>query len=218
LHDGSPQPEVGHDGFHHLLVPVDFRLCPSSLSAAKRPNLRSPFAIHPLRQRHLGEPTMPPSFALLSTTMNPTPDIRHVLVAHDFSETADAALDYALGLAQKLGARVTVVHAYENPSHGAPEVLVLATDWTKQFEVVARDALDKVIVGVRKRGLDADSALRNGTAWREINASAAEAKADLIVIGTEGRSGLGRALLGSVAEKVVRTAPCPVLVVRRGPP
>jgi nucleotide-binding universal stress UspA family protein len=150
--------------------------------------------------------------------MNPTPDIRHVLVAHDFSETSEGALDYALGLAQKLGARVTIVHAYEIPSHGAPEILVLATDWTKQFEVVAREALDKVIAGVRRRGFDAEPALRNGTAWREVNAAAAETKADLIVIGSEDRSGLGRALLGSVAEKVVRTAPCPVLVVRRGAP
>ena len=150
--------------------------------------------------------------------MNPVPDIRHVLVAHDFSETSDAALDYALGLAQKLGARVTVVHAYDIPSHGAPEVLILATDWIQQFEVVAREALDKVIAGVRSRGFDAEPALRKGPAWREINATAAEAKADLIVIGSEGRSGLGRALLGSVAEKVVRTAPCPVLVVRRGAP
>jgi nucleotide-binding universal stress UspA family protein len=150
--------------------------------------------------------------------MNPTPDIRHLLVAHDFSETSDAALDYALGLAQKLGARVTVVHAYEIPSHGAPEVLILATDWIKQFEVVARDALDKVIAEVRRRGLDAAPALRRGPAWRAINAAATETKADLIVIGSEGRTGLGRALLGSVAEKVVRTAPCPVLVVRRGAP
>ena len=148
--------------------------------------------------------------------MNPTPDIRHVLMAHDFSETSDAALDYALGLAQKLGARVTVVHAYEIPSHGAPEVLILATDWTKQFEVVAREALDKIIAAVRSRGFDAHPVLRKGSAWREINATAAETKAELIVIGSDGRTGLGRALLGSVAEKVVRTAPCPVLVVRRG--
>ena len=111
---------------------------------------------------------------------------------------------------------MTVVHAYEIPSHGAPEVLILATDWIQQFEVVAREALDKVIAGVRSRGFDAQPALRKGPAWREINATASEAKADLIVIGSEGRGGLGRALLGSVAEKVVRTAPCPVLVVRRG--
>jgi nucleotide-binding universal stress UspA family protein len=155
---------------------------------------------------------------LCATTMNPTPDIHHVLVAHDFSETSAAALDYALGLAQKLGARVTIVHAYELPSYGAPEVLILATDWTKQVEVVAREALDKIIVAVRSRGFDAQPALRKGTAWREIDATATEMKADLIVVGSEGRSGLGRALLGSVAEKVVRTAPCPVLVVHRRAP
>ena len=99
---------------------------------------------------------------------------------------------------------------------GAPEVLVLATDWIKQFEVVAREALDKVVAGVRGRGFDAEPLLRKGAAWREIDAAAVETKADLIVIGSEGRTGVGRALLGSVAEKVVRTARCPVLVVRRG--
>jgi nucleotide-binding universal stress UspA family protein len=148
--------------------------------------------------------------------MTPTPIIRRILVAHDFSETAEAALAYAMGLAKTLGATLTVVHAYDVPTHGAPEVLVLATDWPKQFEVVAREALDKVVARVQKEGFSAESALRKGVAWREIIATAEQTKADLIVVGTEGRTGVGRLLLGSVAEKVVRTAPCPVLVVGRG--
>jgi nucleotide-binding universal stress UspA family protein len=149
--------------------------------------------------------------------MSTTPDVHRILVAHDFSATADAALDYALGLARKLGARITVVHAYEIPSLGAPEVLVLATDWTKQFEVVAREHLDKVIARVREVGLDAEPVLRKGAAWREIVAAAKDIKADMVVVGSEGRGLVGRTLLGSVAEKVVRAAPCAVLVVRPGP-
>jgi nucleotide-binding universal stress UspA family protein len=61
--------------------------------------------------------------------MNAPQTIRHVLVAHDGQSTSDAALSYALTLARPFGARVTVLHAYEIPSAGAPEVLVLATDW-----------------------------------------------------------------------------------------
>ena len=146
--------------------------------------------------------------------MNSNPDIRHILVAHDFSEFSDAALDYGLALAAKFAARVTVVHAYDVPSLGAPEVLILATDWIKQFGGVARESLDKVVAQAHERGADVESILRRGSAWRQVVAVAEEAKADLIVVGTEGRRGVTRALLGSVAEKIVRVATCPVLVAR----
>jgi nucleotide-binding universal stress UspA family protein len=147
--------------------------------------------------------------------MNSSPDTRHILVAHDFSEFSDAALDYGLALAAKFGARVTVVHVYDVPSLGAPEVLILATDWTKQFGVVARESLDQVVAQTRERGVAVEAVLRRGTAWREVVAVAEEVKADLIVVGTEGRRGVTRALLGSVAERIARMATCSVLVARR---
>ncbi len=143
--------------------------------------------------------------------------IQRILVAHDFSETSEAALNYALSLATRFEAGVTVVHAYDIPSVGAPEVLVLATDWLSQISVVARESLDAVVARARKSGVSVDSELREGSAWREINEVARSRHADLIVVGSHGRKGLPRALLGSVAEKVVRTAPCPVLVVRGAP-
>jgi nucleotide-binding universal stress UspA family protein len=146
--------------------------------------------------------------------MNSTQPIQHILVAHDFQENSDAALDYALSLAKKLGSRITVLHAYEIPSLGAPEVLVLATDWPKQFSVVAREALEKVVARVSGSGVAVRSELRQGAAWREVDGFAKENQVDLIVVGSHGRHGVPRALLGSVAEKIVRTAPCPVLVVR----
>lgn len=145
------------------------------------------------------------------TTAQP---IRHILVAHDLNDTSDAALEYALNLARPLGARVTVLHAYEIPSLGAPEVLILATDWTKQIGVVARERLDKIVADARTSGTPVTAELREGAAWREIDTVAREGSVDLVVVGSHGRHGLPHALLGSVAEKVVRTAPCPVLVVR----
>jgi nucleotide-binding universal stress UspA family protein len=150
--------------------------------------------------------------------MSPTPSIKSILVPHGLDDSSQGALDYALMLARTFGARVTVLHAYEVPSIGAPEVLVLATDWTKQIGAVAREQLDKIVSAARGTGATVDAELRQGSAWREVQTFAKEAHVDLVVIGSHGRQGLPHALLGSVAEKVVRTAPCPVLVVRGAEP
>jgi nucleotide-binding universal stress UspA family protein len=142
-----------------------------------------------------------------------TMTIHRILVAHDFGETAQMALEYALDLAEKLKARVTIVHAYELPVYGFPEGLSLTTDFAGQIEAVNSKALEGVVLRARRPGIEVDSMLRQGTVWSEIAAAAVATSADLIVIGTHGRRGLAHALLGSVAEKVVRTAPCPVLTI-----
>jgi nucleotide-binding universal stress UspA family protein len=143
--------------------------------------------------------------------MNAIP--QHILVPHDFSDTAQGALTYALDLAEKLGARVTIVHAYE-VVYGFPESGQLTATMLGEVERAARTALDALLTRTRRPGIKVEGLLRQGAPWSEIDAVAKEAKADLIVIGTHGRRGLSRALLGSVAEKVVRTAPCPVITVR----
>jgi nucleotide-binding universal stress UspA family protein len=140
--------------------------------------------------------------------------IQRILVAHDFHATSEAALNFALSVAARFGASITVVHAYEIPSMGAPEVLVLATDYLSQITAAARKSLDDVVARARESGVPVESELREGAAWSQINEVARARHADLVVVGSHGRRGLPRALLGSVAEKVVRTAPCPVLVVR----
>jgi nucleotide-binding universal stress UspA family protein len=140
-------------------------------------------------------------------------DIRRILVPDDFSATARHAMDYALDLARRLGASVCVLHAYEVPVYGFPEGAALTADLAGQIREASNAALDSIVTAARKTGVEVDSMLRQGPAWSEIQAAANEWKADLIVIGTHGRRGLSRALLGSVAEKVVRTAPCPVLTV-----
>ncbi len=138
---------------------------------------------------------------------------KHILVPHDFSETAEVALTYALDLAQKLGATVTVVHSFEVPVYGFPEGPALVPEMAAQIEEASESALEAVIKRASRPGLVPDSKLRQGPPWREIEATAKEIGADLIVMGTHGRRGVARALLGSVTEKVVRTAPCPVLTV-----
>jgi nucleotide-binding universal stress UspA family protein len=146
--------------------------------------------------------------------MNPTQTIQHILVAHDFHANSEAALQYAISLAKRLGARITVLHAYEVPSTGAPERLVMATDWVQQIGVVAGERLTEIATAARRPDVAIATELRQGAAWREIDSFAKEHAVDLVIVGSHGRHGLPRALLGSVAEKVVRTAPCPVLVVR----
>jgi nucleotide-binding universal stress UspA family protein len=139
---------------------------------------------------------------------------RHILVPHDFSDTAQHALTFALELSSKLGAKITVLHAFEVPSFGYPDGIALSAEVIENVRKAASTALDGLVDRARGSGTDVRGVLRQGAAWSEIGAAAKDLKVDLIVMGTHGRHGLARVLLGSVAEKVVRTAPCPVLTVR----
>lgn len=140
--------------------------------------------------------------------------VQRILVPVDFSEKSDRALDYAIELAKKLEARITVVHAYEIPVYGFSDASVVATpDLAARLSDSAQKTLDALVESRRDRGVPIDGVLRNGVAWEEIEAVAKEGKADLIVIGTRGRRGLARALLGSVAESVIRTSDVPVLTL-----
>ncbi|HEX8789731.1 MAG TPA: universal stress protein [Polyangiaceae bacterium] len=139
--------------------------------------------------------------------------IERILVPHDFSETADAALAMALDLAARLRARVIILHAYEAPTYVFPESVVATADLVGQIRGAAEEALAGLKERVEKPGLQVETMLCQGVAWSEIGRAAKEIGADLVVMGTHGRRGLSRALIGSVAEKVVRTAPCPVLTV-----
>ncbi len=146
--------------------------------------------------------------------MKPPTVPRHILVPHDFSETAQMALAYAVELGLKLGARITILHAYELPSYGYAEALALTADIVEDIQRTSEEGLESVANKARRPGLEVDKVLRQGPAWSEIDRAATALNVDLIVMGTHGRQGISRALLGSVAEKVVRTAPCPVLTVR----
>lgn len=146
--------------------------------------------------------------------MSPTSSFQHILVPHDFSDTAEKALGYALDLAERLGSRVTILHVYEVPTYAFPEGPTLTLEMVSEIERAAAIALDGVAARARRRpGVNVGTQLRQGTPWKEIDAAAKESSVDLIVIGTHGRRGIARALLGSVAEKIVRTAPCAVLTV-----
>jgi nucleotide-binding universal stress UspA family protein len=139
---------------------------------------------------------------------------QHILVPVDFSETSERALDGAIELAQRFGGDVTVMHAYQIPVYGFPDgAFITSADVAAQISQAAQERLDEAVRTREGRGVPLSAVLRDGVPWEEVNAVAAERKADLVVIGTHGRRGLARALLGSVAENVIRTSDVPVLVI-----
>jgi nucleotide-binding universal stress UspA family protein len=138
----------------------------------------------------------------------------HILVASDFSDSAQRALDLALEMARKFEAHLTLVHCWEAPSYSYGGGLYVPVDLITPIEEGANRALEAALAELRKRFPTAKGMLRSGSAWEEIIAAASEVHADLIVLGTHGRRGLNRMLLGSVAEKVVRMAEVPVLTAR----
>ena len=140
---------------------------------------------------------------------------KSILVPTDFSPAADSALDYAIALAGPMGAQVTLLHAYNIPNLGFPEGALVAT--AEMIATVvndARQALQKTISKRKDRGVPLKTQLEAGDSRDVIHAVAEEIGADLIVMSTHGRRGLARALIGSVAESVVRTATRPVLTIR----
>jgi nucleotide-binding universal stress UspA family protein len=141
-------------------------------------------------------------------------DFRRILVPTDFTDTSERALDWAFALAARLGSSITVMHSYEIPIVGFPDGALVATaDIATRMAEASRAGLDRTVAKRTSGTIAVDGVLREGVAWEEINKVADAIDADVIVIGTHGRKGLARALLGSVAENVVRTATRPVLTI-----
>ncbi len=140
--------------------------------------------------------------------------IRRILYPTDFSENAAAAWPYALQMAGQLGATLLLLHVAPGPSP-APETFLSAEQWREVFAAQRKEAEAQLkMLASTAAGVRAEVLVTRGVPFLEIARVAGERKADLIVMGTHGRTGLAHALMGSVAERVVRMAPCPVLTVR----
>ncbi len=138
-----------------------------------------------------------------------------IVAATDFSPASEQALDYAVALAKKLNLELIVVHAYELPIVGFPEGVLIATaEVANQIITSAQLCLDQSVSRRRDLHPMMRAVLRNGDVRDEILSVAKQEGANLIVMGTHGRRGIRRALMGSVAEAIVRTAECPVITVR----
>jgi len=136
--------------------------------------------------------------------------IKHILVPTDFSAPSDRALSMAVDLALTFKARITLLHVWSMPNVGYAEALAWPTN---EMESAARRTLSEAQARVSERLPDVDTVLQLGRDWQVIIDVAKERAVDLIVMGTHGRHGLPRVILGSVTEKVVRLSPIPVLTV-----
>ncbi len=139
---------------------------------------------------------------------------KKILVATDFGEASKAAADVGLELAQAFGVPLVLIHTYAVPAlvyTGIP--FVPTAEYAKAYEEAAKETLEAEKTRLSGAGGNVSAILETGVAWEQILAAAERLDAGLIVAGTHGRHGLPRALLGSVAEKVVRLSPIPVLTV-----
>ena len=142
---------------------------------------------------------------------------RRILVPTDFTELSNRAVDWAIELAASVGASVTVMHSYAIPIVAfSDSALIPTTQVATGLGHAAQTALDAAVNVRRDRGVPLEGVLREGEAWEEIQAVAESMDADLIVLGTHGRQGLARVLLGSVAEHVIRTSHRPVVTLTEG--
>jgi nucleotide-binding universal stress UspA family protein len=144
---------------------------------------------------------------------------RKILVAVDFSPSSRAALGWALSIAERYRVPVHVLHAWDVPAPLRPDLTVWSGDVRTSLEEHTRlesersmrQFLDDMKLASRS---DVTSEVKQGPAHAVILATADAGGFDLVVMGTHGRTGLSHLVLGSVAEKVVRHARCPVLTVR----
>ena len=139
----------------------------------------------------------------------------HFLVPIDFSTYADQALDYAIRLAGTLNARLTLLHVIQPvPMAGVDMGVTLPETYLQELEGEAQRSMEGALARVTAAGLTGERVILYGVPLQEIVNTARARQVDLIIMGTHGRTGLLHVLLGSVAEQVVRLAPCSVLVVR----
>jgi len=139
--------------------------------------------------------------------------IKTILVPTDFSDCSDGAMQTAAMIARTFRAEILLVHVIQPYAYGMTETFNLVDHYTA-LKTIAGPMLDEARKRLSKQGVTVKTDLLTGAAHSEILEKARRSKTDLIVMGTRGRGGLKRALIGSVAERVVRHAHCPVLVVR----
>jgi nucleotide-binding universal stress UspA family protein len=141
--------------------------------------------------------------------------ISKILVSTDFSDFSAAAVEYASSFALLYGARIHLVHVIEPGAVvGVQSVELNTSALTSEMEANAQEEMRKFVYWKLKNNTNLEQVILHGEPYREIVRYAQENEIDLIVIATHGRTGLAHMLMGSVAEKIVRLSPIPVLAVK----
>jgi universal stress protein A len=148
------------------------------------------------------------------------PRLKKILVPVDYSDCSRGAMEYALFLAERFDAEIVVLHIAEIPL-GEEEHTVVKPDTGEEqllseliMQQAAKAETEFLAPFVRNTTIPIEKSLLKGRPGKVIVEAAADRGADLIVMGTHGRSGFDRLIMGSVTERVLRSAPCPVVVVR----
>ncbi len=139
-----------------------------------------------------------------------------ILCPVDFSPFSKAALEEAAALAKGMGSKLCLLHAYQNPAYVLPMSGYVGptADMLGRMRQQIDEELSAMAKEVQALGIETETSCIEGVPFKVITEHAVEWGADLIVMGTHGRTGLTHALTGSVAERVVRLAECPVLITR----
>jgi nucleotide-binding universal stress UspA family protein len=142
-------------------------------------------------------------------------DIRHILAPTDFSDSSKKALSDAFELARTFGATLLLLHVLEpSPYLGEFTLPTMGEELLGDLERQASAALAQVLPEAQQAKIEVTRAVAIGSPSQKIVETAEAEHVDLIVMATHGRTGLSHLMIGSVAERVVRAAPCPVLTIR----
>ena len=141
---------------------------------------------------------------------------RHILAPTDFSEYSKQAVASALELAKKFGAKLSILHVVELPPYPVEGYVPpsLTPTFLEDLERQASQELAQVVPEAESAGVEVARLVAVGSPYRKIIDMAEAEQVDLIVMATAGRTGFSRLVMGSIAERVVRTASCPVLTIR----
>jgi nucleotide-binding universal stress UspA family protein len=142
----------------------------------------------------------------------------HILMPTDFGAPSAEAVELAVSLATALKAQLTLLHVWDLPTRPYMDVVVDSRTLHALVEKAAAERLQRALEHVRQRIPGAQSALRMGEPWEEILEAVSTLRPSLLIMGTHGRRGVSRALLGSVTEKLIRLSPVPVLTIRGSEP
>jgi nucleotide-binding universal stress UspA family protein len=140
------------------------------------------------------------------------PGIKKILVATDFSAHSNLAMDYAATLAKQSGAEIILIHVIESFPYSVTDTFNIV-DHRRALERTAGTLLENLRQELARKDLSVETQLASGAPYDEILKRSRREKADLIVMGTHGRTGVEHLILGSVAEKVVRLSSCPVMTI-----
>ena len=140
---------------------------------------------------------------------------KRIIVATDFTPASVAALEEAIGLAKENGAQLMIAHAYQPPSLVEAQSISAGVyeEWDQNIRAEVKGWLQELVEKAAKEGVQAEPLILTGAPYEAIAEAAKFNEADLVVLGTHGRKGVSRLFFGSVAARVISTAPCPVMTV-----